>query len=142
MFAYHAIFTPNVRCRHHPPMTPMPMTSTPHDLQVKRCLIQLINAMANHYYLELENGHRYIEFIVGQCSLDEQLPVSMTHHRLLLRVCASVWVCVCCIISVGQLLHLFTLAFCLSSLAALYNALVCNNCQWLAIKGGNIRKYA
>ncbi|XP_059158762.1 maestro heat-like repeat-containing protein family member 1 isoform X2 [Physella acuta] len=39
--------------------------------KVKKVFAQVIIAMAHHGYLELEGGHHMVEFIVRQCSLDE-----------------------------------------------------------------------
>jgi hypothetical protein len=46
-------------------------------LQLKKIFAQVIIAMAHHGYLELEGGHQMIEFIVKQCSLPNDPPVSM-----------------------------------------------------------------
>ncbi|GFS16071.1 maestro heat-like repeat family member 1 [Elysia marginata] len=40
--------------------------------KIKRMFAQVIIAMANHGYLELEGGHNMIEFIVRQCSLEDE----------------------------------------------------------------------
>lgn len=45
-------------------------------LQLKKIFAQVIIAMAHHGYLELEGGHQMIEFIVKQCSLPNDPPVS------------------------------------------------------------------
>ena len=37
---------------------------------------QVIIAMGHHGYMELEGGTQMIEFIVSQCSLPDDLPVS------------------------------------------------------------------
>ena len=44
--------------------------------KVKRMLTQTIMAMAHHGYLELEGGQHMVEFIVKQCSLPPEPPVS------------------------------------------------------------------
>lgn len=33
---------------------------------------QCITAMAHHRYLELEGGHRLVEFIVRQCAISDE----------------------------------------------------------------------
>ena len=33
---------------------------------------QCITAMAHHQYLELEGGHKLVEFIVKQCAVSEE----------------------------------------------------------------------
>ncbi|CAL1544099.1 unnamed protein product [Lymnaea stagnalis] len=42
-----------------------------HNNKVKKMFAQVIIAMAHHGYLELEGGHHMVEFIVRQCSLEE-----------------------------------------------------------------------
>ncbi|GFN92402.1 maestro heat-like repeat family member 1 [Plakobranchus ocellatus] len=40
--------------------------------KIKRMFAQVIIAMADHGYLELEGGHNMVEFIVRQCSLEDE----------------------------------------------------------------------
>ena len=60
--------------------------------------------MAHHGYLELEGGHLMVEFIVRQCSLPDDTPVSLPallHHGAVTCVCVCVWgggcACVWCV---------------------------------------------
>ncbi|XP_048576780.1 maestro heat-like repeat-containing protein family member 1 isoform X2 [Nematostella vectensis] len=41
------------------------------NLKVRRAFAQAITAMAHHRYLELEGGHKLVEFIVKQCALQD-----------------------------------------------------------------------
>lgn len=46
---------------------------------------QCITAMAHHRYLELEGGHKLVEFIVKQCALsDEEVGVSYQKYSFLI----------------------------------------------------------
>ena len=40
---------------------------------------QVVIAMGHHGYMELEGGTQMIEFIVSQCSLPDDPPVSCCH---------------------------------------------------------------
>lgn len=44
---------------------------------MKKVFAQVVIAMAHHGYLELEGGQQMIEFIVRQCALKEDPPVSI-----------------------------------------------------------------
>ena len=41
-------------------------------VQVRHMFAQCITAMAHHQYLELEGGHKLVEFIVKQCALSDE----------------------------------------------------------------------
>lgn len=41
-------------------------------IQVRHMFAQCITAMAHHRYLELEGGHKLVEFIVRQCAIIEE----------------------------------------------------------------------
>ena len=41
-------------------------------IQVRHMFAQCITAMAHHRYLELEGGHKLVEFIVRQCAIVEE----------------------------------------------------------------------
>lgn len=43
--------------------------------QVKKCVIQVISAMAHHGYLELEGGELLVRFIVQHCALPDTYQV-------------------------------------------------------------------
>lgn len=45
---------------------------TDHNLKVRHMFAQCITAMAHHRYLELEGGHKLVEFIVRQCALSDE----------------------------------------------------------------------
>ena len=45
--------------------------------QVKKVFSQVVIAMAHHGYLDLEGGHLMVEFIVRQCALPDDPPVSL-----------------------------------------------------------------
>ena len=47
------------------------------SMQIKRMFAQVIIAMADHGYLELEGGHNMVEFIVRQCSLEDEPKVRL-----------------------------------------------------------------
>ena len=40
--------------------------------QLRHMFAQCITAMAHHRYLELEGGHRLVEFIVRQCAISDE----------------------------------------------------------------------
>ncbi|KAK2550462.1 Maestro heat-like repeat-containing protein family member 1 [Acropora cervicornis] len=42
------------------------------NLKVRHMFAQCITAMAHHRYLELEGGHRLVEFIVRQCAISDE----------------------------------------------------------------------
>lgn len=44
--------------------------------QVKKVFAQVVIAMGHHGYMELEGGSLLIEFIVSQCALQDDPPVS------------------------------------------------------------------
>lgn len=44
--------------------------------QVKKMFAQVVITMATRGYLELEGGHVMVEFIVRQCALPDDPPVS------------------------------------------------------------------
>ena len=64
---------------------------------------QVVIAMAHHGYLELEWGHLMVEFIVRQCSLTDDPPVSLPavlHHDAVTCVCVGgggMCLCVVCV---------------------------------------------
>ena len=41
-------------------------------VQVRHMFAQCITAMAHHQYLELEGGHKLVEFVVKQCALSDE----------------------------------------------------------------------
>lgn len=41
-------------------------------VQVRHMFAQCITAMAHHQYLELEGGHKLVEFIVRQCAVSDE----------------------------------------------------------------------
>lgn len=43
-----------------------------HNLKVRHMFAQCITAMAHHRYLELEGGHKLVEFIVRQCAVSDE----------------------------------------------------------------------
>lgn len=43
-----------------------------HNLKVRHMFAQCITAMAHHRYLELEGGHKLVEFIVRQCAISDE----------------------------------------------------------------------
>lgn len=43
--------------------------------QVKKCVVQVISAMAHHGYLELEGGELLVRFIVQHCALPDTYQV-------------------------------------------------------------------
>ena len=45
-------------------------------IQVKKVFAQVVIAMGHHGYMELEGGTQMIEFIVTQCSLQAEPPVT------------------------------------------------------------------
>ncbi|XP_047217204.1 maestro heat-like repeat-containing protein family member 1 isoform X3 [Girardinichthys multiradiatus] len=49
-----------------------------HSNKVKRCVVQVISAMAHHGYLELEGGELLVRFIVQNCALHDTY---QSHHR-------------------------------------------------------------
>ena len=44
--------------------------------KVKKVFAQVVIAMGHHGYMELEGGSQMIEFVVSQCSLPDDPPVS------------------------------------------------------------------
>ena len=42
------------------------------SVQVRHTFAQCITAMAHHQYLELEGGHKLVEFIVRQCAISDE----------------------------------------------------------------------
>lgn len=54
------------------PVSPTDLNHSPYSNQVKKVFAQVIIAMAHHGYLELEGGHHMVEFIVRQCSLEDE----------------------------------------------------------------------
>ena len=61
--------------------------------QVKKMLAQTIIAMAHHGYLELEGGQEMISFIIKQCSLAHDPPVSNINKCGLTHVWVHVLAC-------------------------------------------------
>ncbi|MED6250664.1 hypothetical protein ATANTOWER_004214 [Ataeniobius toweri] len=49
-----------------------------HSNKVKKCVVQVISAMAHHGYLELEGGELLVRFIVQNCALHDTY---QSHHR-------------------------------------------------------------
>lgn len=53
---------------------------------------QCITAMAHHRYLELEGGHKLVEFIVKQCALsDEEVGVFLFISKIQFSKSSSVF---------------------------------------------------